>query len=59
VFRWQEGEKTVNLQGWLYQNIHAVALPPYLASLAWALSTVLFWLALLAVLDRKGIYLKV
>jgi predicted acyltransferase len=59
VFRWQEGEKTVNLQSWLYQNIHAVALPPYLASLAWALSTVLFWLALLAVLDRKGIYLKV
>jgi predicted acyltransferase len=59
VFRWQEGEKTVNLQSWLYQNIHAVALPPYLASLAWALSTVLFWLAFLAVLDRKGIYLKV
>lgn len=59
VFRWQEGDKTLNLWSWLYQNIHAAALPPYLASLAWALSTLLFWLTILAVLDRKGIYLKV
>jgi len=59
VCRWKEGEKTVTLQGWLYSHFYAAYLPDYVASLAWALTQVLLWLAILTLLDRKGIYLKV
>ncbi len=59
VFRWQDGEKTVTLQGWLYRQLYVPVFPDYLASLAWALTHVCFWLALLAALDRRGIHLKV
>ena len=59
VCRWQEGEKTVTLQGWLYRNFYATTFPDYVASLAWALTIVFFWLAILTVLARRNIYLKV
>lgn len=50
---------TISLQKWLYRTFFAAHLPPYVASLAWALANVLLWLAILAWLDRKRIYLKV
>lgn len=59
VFRWQEGEKTVTLQSWLYRTLYAPFLPDYVASLAWAATHVLLWLVILAALDRRKLYLKV
>jgi predicted acyltransferase len=59
VFRWQEGEKTETLQAWLYDQLYVPVFPDYVASLAWALTHVFFWLAVLFALDRRGMYLKV
>lgn len=59
VFRWQEGEKTVTLYGWLYRQLYVPIFPDYVASLVFALTHVVFWLAILALLDRRGIFLKV
>lgn len=60
VCRWQDAAgKTVHLQGWLYRHSFAILLPDHLASLAWAGSQVLLWLAVLAWLDRRGLHLKV
>ena len=50
---------TVSLQHWLYHRFYTPWLPDVWASLAWAVSYVLLWLVILAVLDRKGIHLKV
>ncbi len=60
AIRWDgtDGE-SVNLQKWLYTTLYQPNLPDYWASLAWALSYVAVWLAILVVLDRKKIYLKV
>lgn len=51
--------KTVSLQSWIYQTLYAPWLPPKLASLAFAISFVLVWLAILWPFWKKGIYLKV
>lgn len=52
------GGTPVSLQKVLYSSFYAPHLPDYLASLAWALSHVLLWLAVVWWLDRRRIYLK-
>jgi predicted acyltransferase len=49
----------ISLQKWLYASFFAPVFPDYIASLAWAIANILLWLAVLAWLDRKRIYLKV
>ena len=47
------------VKGWIYENAFASWLSPLNASLAFALSFVLFWMAVMWVFHRKGIFLKV
>jgi len=49
----------VTLQAWLHRVLFASWLPPYPASLAWALANVILWYLVLRALDRRGVYLKV
>ncbi len=51
--------KRISLQSWLYQTLFASWLAPMNASLAFAITFVLFWYAILYVLYRKNIILKV
>ena len=51
--------RRVPLQGAIYQTVYAPFFPAQLASFLFALSFVLFWLAILWALHRKGIFLKV
>lgn len=51
--------ESISLQKWLYTTLYPPHLPEYWASFAWALTYVTIWLAVLALLDRKKIYLKV
>ena len=53
------GGTLLSLQERLYQAVFASVLPPYAASLAWALVMVLVYYLIAAWLDRRGIYLKV
>ncbi len=53
------GGKTVSLEEAIYKGVFASWLDPRNASLAFAVSIVLFWLAILTVLYRKKIFLKV
>lgn len=58
--RWNDGAGgSETLWKWLYTTCYSAALPDYVASLAWALSHVLIWLALMAALDRRGLHLKI
>lgn len=60
AIRWEAADgATVNLQQWLYGHLYAPLLPDYVASLAWASTQVALWLAVVAWLDRRRIYLKV
>ena len=59
VLKVQFGGKEVSLQSAIFQSVYAPWLSPVNASLAFALSFVLFWLAILAVLYRRNIFLKV
>ena len=49
----------VSLQKLLYSSLYAPHLPDYVASLAWACSHLLLWLAVVWWLDRRRIYLKI
>ena len=51
--------RRVPLQGAIFQTAYAPFFPPQLASFLFALSFVLFWLGILWVLYRRGIFLKV
>ena len=51
--------RTVPLQEAIHQTLFASWLPPRAGSLAFALLTVAAWWAVLALLDRRGIRLKV
>jgi predicted acyltransferase len=54
--------RTLGWLGWkqpLYQSAFASWLPPYPASLAFAIANLAFWYAVLWLLDRKQIYLHV
>ena len=60
LVRWQgAGGETVTLQAWLYRLLFASWLPPYVASLAWALAFTALWWALTAMLYRRRIFLRV
>ena len=51
--------KTIPLETWMYQVGFASWLAPVNASLAFAISFVVFWFLVLYVLYRKRIFLKV
>jgi predicted acyltransferase len=51
--------KKVAIQSAIYQSAYASWLPPRLASLAFAMTFVLFWLGILWVLYRKRIFIKI
>jgi predicted acyltransferase len=59
VLRVDVGGRTVPLQKAVFDAAYASWLPPREASLAFALSFVLFWLAILWVLWKKGVVFKV
>ena len=49
----------VSVHAWLYGASFASWLPPFPASLAWAVANILLWHLVLVALDRRRIYLKV
>ena len=49
----------VSLQKRLYEALYASWLPDYWSSFAWALSFVLLWLAIVWILDRRGILIRI
>jgi predicted acyltransferase len=49
----------ISLQRWIVDNIFLAIFQPINASLAFAISFILFWLSLMWLLYRKGIYIKV
>nr|MBA2687320.1 DUF5009 domain-containing protein [Gemmatimonadaceae bacterium] len=51
--------KIVPVQAVMYQSLFASWLPDRVASLGFALLTVVFWFGVLTVLYRKKIFLKV
>jgi predicted acyltransferase len=51
--------KGISLQRWIVDNIFLALFQPINASLAFAISFILFWLFLMWLLYRKGIYIKV
>jgi predicted acyltransferase len=59
IFKVNYGGETIALQAGIYRALFASWLPPRDASLAFAVSFVLFWYAILYVLYRKKIFLKV
>jgi predicted acyltransferase len=48
----------VSLQAYTYRTFYKPSLPPKLASLLWALTFVLVWYAILLILQRRRIYLR-
>ena len=59
AIKWPAAHGTVlSLHERLYHLFPASVLPPYAASLAWALMMVLVYYLVAAWLDRRGIYLK-
>jgi predicted acyltransferase len=60
LVRWGgAGGETVTLKGWLYGGLFASWLPDQVASLAWALLFVAVWLALMDLLYRRKIFIKI
>ena len=59
IFKVNYGGKQIALQAAIYQSMFASWLEPVNASLAFAITFVLFWYAVLYVLYRKQIFLKV
>jgi predicted acyltransferase len=51
--------KSVPLQDWIFETFYLSVAAPINASLAFAISFVLFWLFLMWLLYRKNIYIKV
>jgi predicted acyltransferase len=54
-----DGTTGANLQTFIYQRVFASWLAPINASLAFAICFVLLWLGLMAILYRRGIFIKV
>lgn len=50
---------TITLRGWLYRHGFSLWLDPTLASLLWAVSYVLFWLAVMAIFYRLKWFIRV
>jgi predicted acyltransferase len=60
ITKWQGANgDTVSLYAWIYQNLFATWAGAINGSLAFALSTVLFWFWLMLALYRKEIFVKV
>jgi predicted acyltransferase len=60
AIRWAGADgKPLTLQRFLHEALFASWLPPTLASLAWALSTVLLFYLMALWMERRGLYLKV
>jgi predicted acyltransferase len=60
AIRWSAADGTlVSLNARLYAFFPASVLPPYAASLVWALMMVALFYLMAAFMDRRGIYLKV
>lgn len=53
-----DGTRT-SLQGWIYRHAYLSWLPPYRASLAYAISFILLWLGLMWLLYRRKIFIKI
>jgi predicted acyltransferase len=51
--------KGISVQKWLVDNVFLTLFQPINASLAYAISFILFFLLLMWLLYRKGIYIKV
>ena len=49
----------VSLHNWLYEGLLASWLPPYVASLGWAVIWVVGWFCVLAWMARRGVVIKV
>ena len=49
----------MSLQSWIYKNVFQSWLPPYRASLAYAIVFILVWLGLMWILYRRRIFIKV
>ena len=49
----------IPLQSWIYRNVFLSWLPPYRASLAYAIVFILVWLGLMWILYRRRIFIKV
>jgi predicted acyltransferase len=49
----------IALKTWIYENIFSSWLNPTNASLAFAVTTILFWLAMMTILYRKKIFIKI
>jgi predicted acyltransferase len=59
LVKWAGPAGDVTLKGWLYDTLFASWLAPHDASLAFAICFVLFWLAAMWILHRRGIFIKV
>jgi predicted acyltransferase len=59
IFKVESGGERISLQAWIYQTFYASWLAPKNASLLFAISFVLVWFAILWVLYRRRIFLKV
>jgi predicted acyltransferase len=53
------GDGAQSLKGWLFENLFASWAGPLNGSLAFALSYVLFWLALMWVMYRRRLFIKI
>jgi predicted acyltransferase len=49
----------MTLKGWIYESLFASWAGPLNGSLAFALSYVLFWLGLMWLLYRRGVFIKI
>jgi predicted acyltransferase len=56
---WRVGSEGLTLKGWIYEALCASWAGPLNGSLAFALSYVLFWLSIMWVLYRRGVFIKI
>jgi predicted acyltransferase len=59
ILKVESGGRPIALQAWIYQTLYASWLAPRNASLLFAITFVLVWLAILWVLYRRRIFVKV
>jgi predicted acyltransferase len=62
LVRWRipiEGGETTSAYSWIYQNVFASWAGPLNGSLAFAISYILFWLAIIWILYWRKIFIKI